>query len=319
MRTGRIILVAMLAAALPLGCGERRLAGKGAGGPAAHVLCSTFPMWLFTRAVTAGREGVAVELMLPAAMGCPHDYELTTSDMQKIARADVVIANGLGMENFLGARLRRANPTAVLIDTSSGIGDLIQLKGEEHEPKEAGAESYHHSAGPNPHLFASPAMAARVVRNIAAGLGRVDPNGAELYMKNAEAYANKLEKLSGEFAAALAAAPNRKIVTEHAVFDYLARDAGLQIVAVVEEEPGQEPSAAAMLELIRTIKAGGAAALFTEPQYPAKVGQTIAREAGIPVAVLDPVANGPADAGPDYYEKTMRANLDTLVKTLKAK
>ena len=62
----------------------------------------------------------------------------------------------------------------------------------------------------------------------------------------------------------------------------------------------------------------GAAALFTEPQYPAKVGETIAREIGIPVATLDPVASGPPDAPADYYEKTMRANLETLKRILVA-
>ena len=62
-----------------------------------------------------------------------------------------------------------------------------------------------------------------------------------------------------------------------------------------------------------------AGAVFTEPQYSAKVGETIAKEAGVPAASLDPVAAGPADAGLDYYEQTMRANLSTLRKTLGAR
>jgi ABC-type Zn uptake system ZnuABC Zn-binding protein ZnuA len=279
-------------------------------------------MYLFTRNVTAGRDDVQVDTMLPAAMGCPHDYALTPQDMQKIAAADVFVANGLGMEVFLGQPLKRANDKLIVIDTSAGIDDLIRLE-EENGRDEAGHreahEAHHHHAGPNPHLFASPRMAARIVRNIAAELSRIDPAGAEIYKRNADAYAQRLEQLENEISAALKDVTSRKIVTEHAVFDYLARDCGLEIVAVVEEEPGREPSAAEMLELVKTIKVSGAATVFTEPQYPAKIGRTIAQEAGIPVAVLDPVASGPEDAPLDYYEKTMRANMETLVKTLGAK
>ena len=122
-----------------------------------------------------------------------------------------------------------------------------------------------------------------------------------------------------QFAAAGKEFRSRKIVTEHAVFDYLARDAGLEIVAVVEESPGQEPSAAEMLELVKLVKSSGAGAVFTEPQYPAKVGQTIAKEAGVPVAVLDPVATGPDNPPLDYYQKIMATNLDTLRRTLGTK
>ena len=59
--------------------------------------------------------------------------------------------------------------------------------------------------------------------------------------------------------------------------------------------------------------------MFTEPQYPAKAGETLARETGVPLAVLDPVANGPADASPDYYERVMENNLRTLERTLDAR
>ena len=69
---------------------------------------------------------------------------------------------------------------------------------------------------------------------------------------------------------------------------------------------------------MKTIRARQAGAVFTEPQYPPAVGQTIARETGLPVAVLDPVASGPADAPLDYYEQAMRRNLETLRATLGA-
>jgi zinc transport system substrate-binding protein len=303
MRIVAIILAACLAAA-SAGCREGQ-PGAATRGQARRILCGTFPMYLFTRAVVDGRPDVQVALMVPPAMGCPHDYELTVKDMRVIAGSDVFVANGLGMEEYLGQPLRRANPGIKVIDTSAGITDLIARKGDEHEPE-----------GWNPHLFASPAQAARVVRTIASELSKLDPAGKETYDKNARAYADELEALAREFVQAVTELPNRRIVTEHAVFDYLARDAGLEIVAVVEEHPGQDPSAAGMVKLISTIQSARAAAVFTEPQYPAKVSQAIARSAGVPVAMLDSAANGTDNAGPDYYLTTMRTNLKTLVATL---
>jgi ABC-type Zn uptake system ZnuABC Zn-binding protein ZnuA len=280
-----------------------------------HVLTSTFPMVLFTRSVTTGATGVSLESMLSGSMGCPHDYVLTPQDMQKIARADVFVVNGLGLEEFLGAPVKSANPGVRVLDTSKGITDLLKMTPEEGT-EESGKEPHHHQGDANPHLFASPRMAAKVVRNIAAQLSEIDPSNRRVYLDNAEREAAKLEKLADEFASAGKRLRSRKIVTEHAVFDYLARDAGLEIVAVVEETPGQEPSAARMLDIVKLIRSSGAAAVFTEPQYPAKVAETIAKEARVPVAQLDPAASGPDDAPADYYEQVMRKNLDTLKSSL---
>lgn len=274
-----------------------------------RVVCTTFPVFLFTRNIAAGREGVTVELMLPAAMGCPHDYVLTPQDMQKIARADLLVANGLGLEEFLGEPITSANPGVRVVEASRGVGEVIWTA-DGHGGR--GDEK-----APNPHIFSSPRLAARMIRTIAAALSEADSAGASVYARNAERYAPAVEALASECASAAAGFRSRKIVTVHAVFDYFARDCGLEIAAVVEETPGQEPAAARMLEIVRVIRRSGAAALFTEPQYPAGVGRTIAREAGIPEAMLDPVASGPDDAPLDYYERTMRANLATLARTLR--
>ncbi len=323
------------------------------------ILAGTFPVYLFTRNVISGVQGVNVQLMLPSDMGCPHDYVLTPADMEKIRGSDLFIANGLGLEEFLGDPLLRANPAIEVIDSSQGIEGVIRMSGHghhhdhhpghdsghdhgpSHSPAHEGHGDHEHGHGhaaeghggeqghsaheashdkaesfPNPHIFASPRMAAGMVENIAAALIRRDPAHADIYRKNAEAYKEVLLKLSEELKAASGAFKSRRIVTHHAVFDYLARDMGLEIVAVIQEDPGQEPSAAEMLRLVQLIKQTGAAAVFAEPQYPSRVGETIAREAGIPLAVLDPVASGPADAPPDYYETVMRRNLDTLKRTL---
>jgi len=303
--------LALAACAVLAGC-------KGPPGPgpakSTRVLCSVFPVYLFTRAVTAGT-GLQVLPLLPARSGCPHDYALMPEDMHKLISADVLVVNGAGLEEFLGEPIRKVNANMKVIQAVEGIEGLLSEKDEHGEKGPAGAHEHEH-AGVNPHVFASPKMAARMVRRIAAELGTLYPAHAERMAQNAQAYAAELEKLGDEFVAAVKTLRSRKIVTEHDVFDYLARDCGLEVVAVVEEVPGQEPSAARMLELAKQIRASGAAAIFIEPQYPAKVGRTLAGETNLPAATLDPVASGPEDAGVDYYQATMRANLRTLQAVL---
>ncbi len=320
-----LLMIALLLATLA-GCERSKPAADGK----LHVLCSTYPLYIFTRNITAGNDGVLVEPLLPAAQGCPHEYSLKPEDMKKIARSDIFIANGLGMEVFLGEPLKAANPKIKVIDSSQGVEGILPMMAQEHADGDGSTASSppngHKHGRDNPHLFASPAMAAKVVRVIAAQLGQLDPKGAELYKKNADAYAAKFEALDAEFKQSLKDVPKerKKIVTEHAVFDYLARDCGLEIVAVIEEaEPGMPPATPSEIgKVVAQIKKGGAAAMFTEPQYNLDVSRTIARDAGIPaemLATLDPVANGQENPSLDYYEVKMRENLKTLVKTLSAK
>ena len=158
-------------------------------------------------------------------------------------------------------------------------------------------------------------MAAKLALNIAAGLSKADPEGAGVYFRNANAYAERMNALAVEMSALGQRLRNRRIVQPHGVFDYLARDMGLEVVAMLQPH-GQEPSAAEMIEIVRIVREKNAGAVFTEPQYSPKAGQTIAREAGIPAAVLDPAASGPEDAPLDYCETVMRQNMEILSATL---
>lgn len=320
-------------------CGAAMLTAMAAWAGETKVLCTTFPIYRITRNVMQGREGADVQLLLPAALGCPHDYALTPQDMNKLADARVLVVNGLGMEEFLGAPVKRANADLLVVDSSSGIKELLQYQDDDqdaehehgdqdgHEAHEAAqnhhehgeTESHHHHTGANPHLFASPRMAAQLVAAIAYGLAKADPDGAALYTKNAVGYAVRLNRLADELFALGKTLKNNRIVTQHGAFDYLARDMGLEVVAVVQAHAGQEPSAAEMLKIVKAVREKKAGAIFTEPQYPAKVGQMIAKETGIPTAMLDPVATGPESSPLDYYETAMRKNMETLRAALGVK
>ncbi len=264
-----------------------------------RVLTSFLPMYLFTRNVVGDAPGVAVDMMLPSSLGCPHDYSLSPGDMKKIAETDIFIANGLGMEDFLGAPVRRANPNIQVVETASSVAPL----------RGSGAHG-----DVNPHTWVSPRNAIVQVKAIEKALSEASPKNRAVFQKNADAYVGRLTSLASEFDETAKRFRNRNVVIFHNVFDYLARDIGLNVVGWIEETPGQNPSAGEMRDLIRTIREERAAAVFAEPQYPERLAGMIAREAGVPVRLLDPVSTG--STAPTTYEDVMRANLRTLTETL---
>ena len=129
-----------------------------------NVLCTTFPLYQITRNITQNRASLHLELMLPAQLGCPHDYALTPQDMQKLGRADALVINGLGLEEFMGAPLKKANAGIQVLDSSEGIKDLLNYSSEEeaeHEHEATHEHHHHHHSGINPHLAAMRGLAKR--------------------------------------------------------------------------------------------------------------------------------------------------------------
>ena len=278
---------------------------------ARELVASVFPVWLLLRQVTRDVPDVNASLLLPAGTGCPHDYSMTPQDRRTLARADVLVINGLGLESFLGEPGRASQlmkQGAVIVDISSRMDNLLHDEEDDHEGHGHGDE--------NPHTFASPSMMARMAVSLADQLADADPEHAELYRANAARVKASLDALAGEFADLGKKVAGKGVAVQHNVFSYLARDTGLNVDAVIQPHEGQEPSARQMLELVRTLRDKHTAAVITEPQYPARTGQTLSAETGIPCLSLDPVAGGPADAPADYYERVMRDNLRTLENAL---
>ena len=277
---------------------------------------TVFPVWLILHEVTRGVPDVNVGLLLPAASGCPHDYAMTPNDRRRLAKADVLVINGLGLESFLGNEKHMKalmKPNAAVIDASKGVSDL--LHSEEHGH---GAKGHGHDCGPNPHIFAAPSMMAQMALSVSNQLAGLDPGHAALYEANGKKAAARLDALAAEAKNTGNNLASRAVIAQHDIFDYLARDMGLTVEAHIQPHDGQEPSARGMLDLVRLIRSHKVAAVLTEPQYPARAGRTLAAETGIPCLELDPAANGPDDLNSplDWYETLMRSNLRTLEQAL---
>lgn len=290
--TGWLLALILLAA------GRALASTNGAVTTTVRILTSFYPMYLATLNVVGELPGVEVTNLAGPQTGCLHDFQLSPADLMRLTRADLFVVNGAGMEAFLDKVVAQL-PALRLIQASEGI-ELLP---------EAG------STASNAHVWVSVPLFARQARNIAAQLARADPARAEGYRRNGEAYAGRLERLAAEMRAALTAARGRPIVTFHEAFPYFARDFGLEIVAVIAREPGSEPSAGELAATVAQVRACGARALFTEPQYPVRAAAAIARETGARVYALDPVVTGPPRA--DAYETIMRRNLAVLREALK--
>lgn len=282
--------VLILLAAGSFGC---KKAEKSALEGRLNILCTFLPIYVMTQNVAAGIPGVSVQALVPPDVGCPHDYMLTPTQAARLEKADVLVMNGLGMEEFLAGVPALDRKDLHVIVASAVVDSLTP---------------------PNPHAWVSPLEAAKMTRHIAQRLAGIDRQYSEQYIINGESYAAQLNSLAQEFKDLVSRAPNKKIVTFHRAFDYLARDTGLDIVAVIESEPGAEPSAKYMSQLVDKIKEIKPAAIFSEPQYSDRLAQMLSHETGVPVFVLDPAASGVS--GPESYIDVMQKNLQILHQAL---
>lgn len=249
-----------------------------------------------------GGDRVAASSIIPPGVG-PEDYEPKPDDAKSLADAKLVVSNGVGLDDFLddllAAGSAEGTPRLVLGD---GIPS-VTIDGEA-----------------NPHFWLDPTLVKQYyLPAIAAKLSEIDPAGKATYDANAVAYGAELDALDTELKAKVDQIPeaSRKLVTFHDAFPYFARHYGFELVGVILENPGQEPTAADLAALVDKVKAAGVKAVFSEAQFNPKLSETLAQEAGVTkvVTTLYNDALGPAPA--DTYLGLMRWNVDQIVAALR--
>jgi zinc transport system substrate-binding protein len=299
-----------------------------------QVLATFLPMYLFTKAVAGDAADVEV-LIQPGTE--VHEYQSTPDDVRAIAEADVLVQNGLNMEEFLESTIDSAqNSDLVVINASETINPIGELspvvvpsEGEEahghdeaehaHDEEAAatGEEHAHgsesageaHTHAENPHVWLDPVLAVQQVEAIRDGLVEADPDNAETYEANAAAYIEELQALNAEFEQRLGAYSDRTFISFHDAFPYLAERYNLQQVAIVAI-PEDSLSPTDIQQTVEVVKEYDVKALFGEPGVDNRLLQSLSQDLGIELQTLDSLEAGELD--PQYYFTAMGENLKVL-------
>ncbi|MFN6570421.1 metal ABC transporter solute-binding protein, Zn/Mn family [Dendronalium sp. ChiSLP03b] len=270
------------------------------------VVTTFLPIYLFTKAVAG--DAADVEILVPPGTEV-HEYQATPSNVKAIATANVLVKNGLGLEEFLADTIKNAqNPKLTEIDASKGIKPLNEISPVEKTAKEEKDHNYEHAAG-NPHIWLDPVLAKQQVTNIRDGLIIADPRNQATYEANAAAYIKELESLNSKFQQNLQKTPNCTFVTFHDAFPYLAQRYNLKQVAVVEI-PEDQLSPADVQNAVNVVKKYKVKALFSEPGVDNKLLTSLSKDLKLTLRPLNSLETG--ETYPQYYLKAMKANLQTL-------
>ncbi len=262
------------------------------------------------------RQRGGVENLLSANIE-PHDYQFSRKDLHRLAQADLIVINGLGLERWLEKAFQNSAPTRrnSVVEIFAGLEDELILGSQAHlSDRSDPSYPVAASAPPNPHVWLDPRLARCAVTNILRALQAADPAHATGYAVNAAGYLARLANLDAALEQALATVKGARIVTYHDAFPYFARRYGLDIVGVIEPQPEVEPSLRYLAGLYRASRANQARAIFTEPPSPSRLARQIGRDLQLPLAQLDTIETGPLK--PTAYEEGMRSNQLVLLQNL---
>lgn len=299
----KLLSAALAALLLTLtACSPTAPAESAAADSTLHILATTYPVYLFTTAVTDGVEGVDVSLLVNSQTSCLHDYTLTTTDMKAVEKADVIVMNGVGLEAFMDDAL--ATSQAPVIDCSSGVSLLPYEGHEDHDHEESEETGDHY----DPHIWMSPDNAVQMMQSIRDGLSAQLPQ-AEQQMTDNVVQADT--RFMEEIPALSASLSQRGLITFHDGFQYFSKAFDLNLLKAIEEEEGSEASASDIQEIVSLIRQYNIPAIFTEKNGSTATADAIARETGVKVYQLDMIMSGNG-SGLQPYLDAMNANINTI-------
>lgn len=286
-RNLRVVASALIVGMLLVGCGA-----GGANDTHGVSVIATTSIWGDVAREIVGANGT-VGVLVPVGSD-PHDYRPSAGQVAVMNGADLVIANGLGLESGLQDVLEAATADGVNVyEVAPDVDPLpfhgtIDTGGEEQEPGDL-----------DPHVWFDPQRVALAARAIADQLAEIEPNVD--WASRAEAYVSELETLDGEIEELVVRVPGdrRKLITNHDSLGYFATRYGFEIVGVVI--PGGStlaaPSSSELAALVGEIERTGTPAIFAETTTPSILAEAVAAEIGEEVLVVELLTGSLGEAG----------------------
>lgn len=307
------------------------------------VLTSFYPVFIITRNLTQGVEGLKVANLTENHTGCLHDYQLTTKDMLLLETADLLVINGGGMELFIGQATKKLTGLTV-IDSCTGM-ELLAGAGHDHnhgedsvhdhfedEPENSGlsheagepenpgqnhdtAESedsvknHDEESEENGHVWMDMERYQMQIHTIADGLCKAFPGQESSIRANELSYSEKVVALLAEYKELEETLSGLAVVTFHDAFVYLCDGFGMEVVHSLDMDADSALSAGELAELTDEIRLHGVRYLLVEKEN-GDIAEQIAQETGCSVLCLDPLTSGADEV--DAYLAAMRENLEKL-------
>lgn len=259
-----------------------------------------------------GGEAIQLSVLLPTGSD-PHSFEPVPQDVARLEDAEIIFANGAGLEEFLNRIIASAGGKDRLVSLSDGL-DLIA--GNQPPGETTGEHS-----GTDPHVWTDPSLVAGWVEKITAALSEKDPANAAAYQANAAAYLKQLSELDGWIKDQVAQIPpeSRKLVTDHETFEYFARRYGFETVGAVIPSFSTlaEPSAQELAVLEDTIRGLGVNAIFVDQSVNPALSERVGQDTGVQlVPVFSGSLSGPGGEASTYLD-FMRYNTTAMVNALR--
>lgn len=288
--------------------------GAEAGDDADLTVVASFYPVAFVSERVAGDLATVDVLIRPGTDA--HDLELTPQQIASVQDADLVVYQS-GFQAAVDDAVAAADrDPATVVDSAEGV-ELIEGgdHGDDHAHEDEADDHSDDDHGPNdPHLWLDPANMVELTRDVESALATADPDNAETYAANAESLVEELETLDADFAEGVATCERREIVVSHEAFGYLARTYDLEQIAVNGLDPSNEPSAAQLARISDLVQEEGITTVFTERLASSAVADTVAREAGVETAVLDPIEGLSDETSDEDYISLMRQNLEAITQ-----
>jgi ABC-type Zn uptake system ZnuABC Zn-binding protein ZnuA len=265
-----------------------------------RVLVSIAPLEGLARALAP--EGAEVQTLIPPGESV-HRYQLRPEDRARVARADLVVIVGLGLEGGATGLLQQAGDRLVRFDHVVGLED--DHAGHDH----AHDHGHDHDHTIDPHLWLDPELVTRLVNELEARLGAIPGVEKAALAQRAEALRQRVASLDGVYRERLAPLAGSAIVTHHDAWSRLADRYDLRVAAVLRPVATGEPTPRELALARAAIERENVRMIFVEPQFDAGLARRLGETSGVRVGVLDPIGTG------DWFAM-MEANLEVLAEGL---
>lgn len=273
-----------------------------------RITTSFYPVYICALNITDGAQNVTVTNLTENLTGCPHEYQVTPDNLKTISKSNILLMNGLEMEEFLENYL--SGYSDLKIADISALAEIDAKEEECEEEHDHEEEGHHHHV--NGHVWTNPELYMRQIDAMAVFLSEQDSENAAVYLANAQSYKQRVSEAAEKLPKSLA---GEKVIVFHDSLEYLCDYMGLDIVMTVEMDSDVPLSAGTVAQAVKTAKEQGVSMILCEKQFSDSAAASVAKEAGVDFVVLDSGVSG--DANKDGYINMLAENAAAFEKIMK--